>query len=106
MERPNGYIDTDSVDTESFKQVMLKRTKIIIYEHSFENNRLYLQLLRGFIDVSVFLHCIRINYASYSKNIKDGLECGFIDANTASRACNELEKNKEFYEKKGLDYNG
>lgn len=106
MERPVGYIDIDSGKDENFKRCMRTRTLINIYEHSLENNKIYLKLLRGEIGWDIYFHLLRENFNIYRQKIVEAYDKGFIDNDTCNKAESELTKNFKFYKGKWVNFNG
>lgn len=102
MKKPVGYVDTDSVRTnpEQFKAVMTNRTKIHIYEHSLNNNKLYLDYLKDQIAIDLFVYEIYQHHTTHTQAIKLAMAKGFIDKETCDKALEEITKNSNFYLRK------
>lgn len=85
---------------DKFKSVMTNRTKIFIYQHSLNNNKLYLDYLREQIAIDVFVYEIHQHHTTHSQAIKLALAKGFIDKDTCDKALEEIRKNSDFYLRK------
>lgn len=94
------------MENTKFNSVMGTRTLILIYEHSAENNRIYLELLRGKIGWETFFDEIKRNALYYMDKINTALVDGYITEDVHDKARSEINTNYNFYRRKWMKING